>query len=92
MTWTPVDLATIAGILDTLSVDSTDADAPDRLLDMLDAHTVPDPDTPSVDANAVRVLAGMLRMGVRRVLYPAIRRVDGVPAVPAPGPDARRLT
>ena len=29
---------------------------------MLDAHTVPDPDTPSVDANAVRVLAGLLRM------------------------------
>ena len=62
MTWTTVDLATIAGILDTLSVDSTDADVPDRLLDMLDAHTVPDPDTPSVDANAVRVLAGLLRM------------------------------
>ena len=30
------------------------------MLDMLDAHTVPDPDTPSVDANAVRVLAGLL--------------------------------
>ena len=66
MTWTPVDLATIAGILDTLSVDpfGVDSNFPERLLDMLDAHTVPDPDTPSVDANAVRVLAGVLRLGV----------------------------
>ena len=64
MTWTPVDLATIAGILDTLSVDPHAGDAPDRLLDMINVHPAPDPDTPSVDANAVRVLAGMLRMGV----------------------------
>ena len=64
MTWTPVDLATIAGILDTLSVDATDADLPDRIYAMLDAHTVPDPDTPSVDANAVRVLSGLLRLGI----------------------------
>ena len=66
MTWVPVGLATIAGILDDLSVNPFGADAnlPERMLDMLDAHTVPDPDTPSVDANAVRVLAGLLRMGV----------------------------
>ena len=63
MTWTSVDLATIAGILDTLSVDPTEADLPDRLLDMLAVPPASDPDNPSVDANAVRVLAGMLRMG-----------------------------
>ena len=38
MKWTPVDLATIAGILDTLSVDSTDADLPERILAMLDSQ------------------------------------------------------
>ena len=51
----------------TLAVDpfGVDSNLPDRILDMLDAHTVPDPDNPpSVDANAVRVLAGMLRLGV----------------------------
>ena len=63
-TWTPVDLATIAGILDDLSVNADADHIPDRILDMLDAHTVPDPDTPSVDANAARVLAGLLRLGV----------------------------
>ena len=84
MTWTPVDLATIAGILDTLSVDPTDADLPDRLLDMIDVHPAPDPDTPSVDANAVRVLAGMLRMGAT-VLYPA-RRLSACLQYPLPDP------
>ena len=71
MTWTTVDLAVIAGILDTLSVDPFADDAADRLLDMLDAHTVPDPDTPSVDANAVRVLAGLLRLGETLCRSPA---------------------
>ena len=37
---------------------------------MLDAHNfleaVPDPDTPHIDANAARVLAGLLRIGVAR--------------------------
>ena len=84
MTWTPVDLATIAGILDTLSVDPFAADAPDRLLDMLDAHPAPDPDNPSVDANAVRVLAGMLRMGVD-VRSPA-RKLTACLQYPLPDP------
>ena len=39
---------------------------------MINVHPAPDPDTPSVDANAVRVLAGMLRMGVS-VGNPAVR-------------------
>ena len=39
---------------------------------MLDAHTVADPDSPSVDDNAVRVLAGLLRMDMAPVAAHAL--------------------
>ena len=91
MTWTPVDLATIAGILDDLSVNPFGADAnfPERLLDMLDAHTVPDPDTPSVDANRRAGARG--RAAPWRDCHGPCGRAVGVPPGPAPGPDAWRL-
>ena len=65
--WTPVDLETIAGILDDLSVNADADHVPGRILDMLFVQVTPDnfdPDGPSIDANAARVLAGLLRLAV----------------------------
>ena len=84
MTWTTVDLAVIAGILDTLSVNPMATDLPERIYAMLDSNAVMDPDSPSVDDNAVRVLAGLLRMGIP-VLYP-VRRLSACLRYPLPDP------
>ena len=63
MQWKPVDLGTISRILDLMSVDPSAVETPGLIYDMLDAKPIPDPDNPAIDANAARVLAGLLRMG-----------------------------